>query len=108
MSPGFKKDLHPLSASRQGLITAIYYLGTWTSYVFLASPTSDRLGRRWAVWVGTAIACVGAAIMTAASGPGAFAMMIVGRIVSGVGTALISTSVPMYQRCVNSIQCYVF
>jgi hypothetical protein len=30
------KALHKPSASQKGLITAIYYLGTWLSYVFLS------------------------------------------------------------------------
>lgn len=41
--------------------------------------------------------------MTGAHGKDAYAMMIIGRIVSGLGNAIISTSVPLYQRCDSSL-----
>lgn len=96
--PGFDEQLHEPSSSDKGLITAIYYLGTWLSYVFFSRAASDVLGRRYAALVGTAVACVGTVLMAAASGRGAFAMVIGGRIISGLGVAVISTSVPLYQR----------
>ena len=101
--PGFKKTLHNPKASKTGLITAIYYLGTWLSYVFLSHPASDRLGRRYAGVLGMATSCVGAALQTGADGKGAYAMMIVGRIMCGLGLAVVSTSVPLYQRYVGSV-----
>ena len=96
--PGFVKTLHKPDASKKGLITAIYYLGTWTSYIFISHPVSDFLGRRYAALTGTAITAVGAALMAGASGGGAFAMIIAGRIICGLGVAIVSTSVPLYQR----------
>jgi MFS family permease len=96
--PGFKSTLHHPKASKTGLITAIYYLGTWLSYVFLSHPASDRLGRRYAAVLGMLITCVGAALQAGADGKGAFAMFIIGRIVCGLGLAIVSTSVPLYQR----------
>jgi MFS family permease len=84
------------TASQKGVITAIYYLGTWTSYVFVSHPASDRLGRRYAALIGIAVVAVGTAFECA----GVYATMIVGRILSGVGVGLVSTSVPLYQRFV--------
>ena len=101
VSPGFIKSLHDPSAAKQGLITAIYYLGTWTSYVFLAGPASDRFGRRWATFIGALVVCIGAALQAGASGSGALAMMIIGRIICGLGTAVTSTAVPLYQRFIS-------
>lgn len=95
--PGFKETLHSLDASKNGLITAIYYLGTWLSYIFLAHPAADRLGRRHAALVGMLVTCVGQGLQAGAAGPNALAMVIAGRIVAGVGTGIISTSVPLYQ-----------
>jgi len=95
--PGFKKALHHPDASHTGLITAIYYLGTWTSYLFLSHPASDYLGRRYAALVGMLVTCVGSALQAGASGSGAYSMMIVGRIICGFGLAIVSTSVPLYQ-----------
>lgn len=98
MHPGFKDVLHQPDASRNGLITAIYYLGTWLSYIFLAHPVADRLGRRYAALVGMIVTCVGQVLQTVAVKPHALAMVVAGRIVAGMGTAIISTSVPLYQR----------
>ncbi|TVY35289.1 Quinate permease [Lachnellula subtilissima] len=95
--PGFRKALHKPNASQTGLITAIYYLGTWTSYLFLSHPAADRLGRRWAAFTGVFVTLVGAALQAGAREPGAYAMMNVGRIVCGLGLAVVSTAVPLYQ-----------
>ncbi len=96
--PGFKIALHKPTPSQTGLITAIFYLGTWISYLFVSHPASDYLGRRYAAFTGVLVVSVGAAIQTGATGHGAYAMMIVGRIICGFGVALVSTSVPLYQR----------
>lgn len=103
VNPGFKKALHGPTASQTGLITAIYYLGTWLSYVFLSHPASDRLGRRYAALTGISVVAVGAALQAGATGSSKtspYAMMIIGRIICGLGMALVSTSVPLYQRFV--------
>jgi MFS family permease len=99
---GWTKALHKPNAAQKGLITAIYYLGTWLSYVFLSGLASDRLGRRYAALAGTLVTCIGGAVQTGASGKTAYASMIIGRIISGFGNAVISTSVPLYQRLVES------
>ena len=100
-NPGFKKTLHNPSASKTGLITSIYYLGTWLSYIFLSHPASDYLGRRYAAFAGMLMTCFGSALQTGASGANPYAMMIVGRICCGLGLAIVSTSVPLYQRHVS-------
>ncbi|KAI0173103.1 general substrate transporter [Hypoxylon sp. FL1284] len=93
---------HP-SPSRKGVITAIYYLGTceWIyrgiSYVFLSHAASDYFGRRYSALAGILTVAVGNAFECGATGGGAYAMMIVGRIISGVGVGMLSTSVPLYQ-----------
>ena len=98
--PGFVEQLDHPDASRKGVITAIYYLGTWTSYVFISRAASDRLGRRFAALAGILVTCFGTALQAGASGDGAYAMFIAGRIIAGVGVGIVSTSVPLYQRCV--------
>lgn len=97
VNPGFLIALHHPNASHTGLITAIYYLGTWLSYIFLSQPASDHLGRRFSALTGTFVSCIGSALQAGATGNGAYAMMIVGRIISGLGLAIVSTSVPLYQ-----------
>ncbi|PMD28902.1 general substrate transporter [Hyaloscypha variabilis F] len=97
VNSGWSKALHKPNAAQKGLITAIYYLGTWISYVFLSHPLSDRLGRRYAALIGTIVSCIGGAVQTGAGGKTGYAMMIIGRIISGLGNAVISTAVPLYQ-----------
>ncbi|KAF2653620.1 general substrate transporter [Lophiostoma macrostomum CBS 122681] len=99
--PGFIKALHKPSKDITGLITSIYYLGTWVSYLFLSHPLADRFGRRVAAASGVLITGVGAAIQTGARMPGGLAMMVIGRIICGVGLAIVSTSVPLYQSEVS-------
>lgn len=99
--PGFKNALNNPGATRKGLITGIYYLGTWTSYIFISHPVTDYLGRRWASFTGVFITGIGAAFQAGARhGSGALAMMIIGRIICGLGLAIVSTAVPLYQRFV--------
>ncbi|CAM1501198.1 Fc.00g103600.m01.CDS01 [Cosmosporella sp. VM-42] len=93
VSPGFKKTLNSPSSSDTGLITAIFYLGQFVGFAFLSGPTNNRLGRRWAGFVGVVVLCLGAVLQTAAVH---LAMMIVGRIIAGLGTGIVSTSVPLY------------
>lgn len=68
-------------------------IGAWFSYVFLSGPINDHLGRRWAGVVGVAILSVGVALQ---AGAVHLAMMIIGRIISGAGTSVVSTAVPLY------------
>ncbi|KAI0377350.1 general substrate transporter [Hypomontagnella monticulosa] len=93
--PGFVKAMGRLTPSKKGVITAIYYLGT--CYVFVSHPASDLFGRRYAALAGIFTVAVGNAFECGATGSGAYAMMIVGRIISGVGVGMLSTSVPLYQ-----------
>ena len=58
---------------------------------------SDYLGRRYAALIGTFVVCFGSALQAGATGGGAYAMVIAGRIIAGVGVAMVSTSVPLYQ-----------
>ncbi|KAI0534318.1 general substrate transporter [Xylaria digitata] len=95
--PGFRRAVGYPTASEKGVITGIYYLGTWASYIFVSHPISDRLGRRYAALIGIIIVAVGTAFESSVSGPSAYSMMIAGRIISGVGIGMVSTSVPLYQ-----------
>ncbi|KAK3349478.1 general substrate transporter [Lasiosphaeria hispida] len=95
--PGFKETLGSPDASVNGLITGVYYIGTWLSYIFLAHPAADRLGRRYAALVGMLVMSVGQGLQAGAIGPGALAMVMSGRIIAGMGTGIVSTSVPLYQ-----------
>ena len=93
VSPGFKKALNNPSSSDEGLITAIFYAGQFAGFAFLSGKINNRLGRRWAGFLGVVVLCLGAVLQTAAVH---LAMMVIGRIISGVGTGIVSTAVPLY------------
>lgn len=103
--PGWRTALGGPSASQRGAVTAIYYAGTFLSYVLLAHPLADGLGRRRAALVGAVVLCAGADFMAGAGADGrgrasALALTLLGRLVSGVGVGVgvVSTTVPLYQR----------
>ncbi|KEZ43406.1 hypothetical protein SAPIO_CDS4578 [Scedosporium apiospermum] len=95
--PGWTAVQGKLTPQRKGIITGIYYLGTWVSYVFISRPLSDSFGRRKAAMCGTAILCVGALLQAGSTHPAPFLMMLAGRAICGTGVAIVSTSVPLYQ-----------
>lgn len=95
--PGFSEELGFPTPPQKGAITAIYYLGTWISYIFISHPVSDFFGRRHAALIGTATIAIGTGFEAGATMPAAYAMWIIGRIVCGMGVAMVSTSVPLYQ-----------
>jgi MFS family permease len=95
---GWREALHDPTPSQKGLVTGIYYLGTFLSYVFLSHPLADYLGRRYAAMIGTSTLCLGAMLMAAAGGRSAVAIMALGRWTCGVGVGVVSTTVPLYQR----------
>lgn len=96
--PGWVSAHDDPTPSQKGIVTGVYYVGTWLGYVFVSRPLSDSLGRRYAAMAGTAVLCVGAGMQARSR---ALAAMILGRAVCGLGVAVISTSVPLYQRFVR-------
>lgn len=93
MAPGFKNALDNPNSAETGLITAIFYAGQFFGYGFLAGPVNNALGRRWAGFVGVIILCIGAALQ---AGVIHLAMMVIGRIIAGAGTGIVSCAVPLY------------
>ena len=77
----------------KGLITAIFSVGQFIGFTLLSGRTINRFGRRYAGIIGVAIVMVGAALQTGAIH---LSMMIVGRIIAGLGTGIVSTAVPLY------------
>ncbi|KAL1898458.1 hypothetical protein Sste5346_003361 [Sporothrix stenoceras] len=93
VAPGFKETLNNPSSSETGAITSVFYAGQFFGFAFLAGFVNNKLGRRFAGCVGVLGMCFGAALQTGAHN---LAMMIVGRIIAGVGCGIVSTSVPLY------------
>ncbi|RFU32306.1 hypothetical protein B7463_g4017, partial [Scytalidium lignicola] len=80
------------SANMLGLIVAIYNIGCLIG-CGIAAIIGFRLGRKKTLIVGCVIVVVGAAIQASSHSQG---QMIAGRIVTGTGTGLISSTVPTY------------
>lgn len=77
----------------QALVVAIYEIGCLIGSLFVVAY-GDRLGRRRAVLVGAVIMLIGAAIQASSFG---LAQLIVGRIVTGVGNGINTSSIPVWQ-----------
>ncbi|KAJ1924836.1 hypothetical protein IWQ60_004945 [Tieghemiomyces parasiticus] len=89
----FKTYYNFPDATMRGTIVAMLTLGC-----FLGSLASgylaDRIGRKFSIVLGSAVFIVGAALQTAALNT---AMLIVGRIVAGLGIGVLSMCVPLFQ-----------
>lgn len=81
----------------QGAVTACYELGCFVGSIFVMFM-GDRLGRKPCIIMGALITIIGATISTVAFhhswGLGQF---VVGRVVTGVGTGLNTSSIPVWQ-----------
>lgn len=77
----------------QALVVAIYEVGCLFGALGIVA-FGDKLGRRRAVLLGTCIMLVGAAIQTSSFG---LAQLIVGRIVTGVGNGMNTSTIPVWQ-----------
>ncbi|KAF5364248.1 hypothetical protein D9756_000737 [Leucocoprinus leucothites] len=83
---------HPNHATLQSLLVAIYELGC------LAGALSnlwigDKLGRRRTIMLGGIVMIIGAILQTASVN---YAMMLVARVVTGLGNGLNTSTVPSY------------
>ncbi|EAU35927.1 conserved hypothetical protein [Aspergillus terreus NIH2624] len=83
---------HPSSAVI-GIIVSIYNLGcvAGTALAFMAS---DKIGFRRTMWFSMAWILVGATVQTCAYSK---AQLLVARFVTGIGTGIMSSAVPVYQ-----------
>ncbi|CAI7671775.1 unnamed protein product [Penicillium pancosmium] len=76
-----------------GTAVAILEIGAFISSL-LVGRVGDLIGRRRTILYGSMVFFVGGAIQTAAT---SMAMMMVGRIIAGLGVGALSTIVPVYQ-----------
>ncbi|KAK5631789.1 hypothetical protein RRF57_007503 [Xylaria bambusicola] len=81
----------------QGLVTSIYDLGCLFGAIFILN-VGDQLGRRRAIIAGGIIMIFGALIqVTAYPGHAPLAQFIIGRIVTGIGNGINTSTIPTYQ-----------
>jgi MFS family permease len=81
------------SGSTQALVVAIYEIGCLIGAGGIIA-FGDKFGRRRAVIIGACIMLVGAIIQTASFG---LAQLIVGRIMTGVGNGMNTSTIPVWQ-----------
>ncbi|KAI9849781.1 MAG: hypothetical protein M1838_006247 [Thelocarpon superellum] len=85
------------NSTMQGLVTAIYELGCLAGAIFILT-LGDRLGRRRAMILGGTIMIFGVIIqVTAYAGHAALAQFIIGRVVTGIGNGINTSTIPTYQ-----------
>ncbi|KAH9809539.1 general substrate transporter [Teratosphaeria destructans] len=81
------------SGAIQALVVAIYEVGCLIGSLAIIG-VGDKLGRRRAVLFGTLIMLIGTAIQAS---PTTLAQLIVGRIVTGAGNGMNTSSIPVWQ-----------
>ncbi|KAK2597960.1 Ribulose bisphosphate carboxylase large chain [Conoideocrella luteorostrata] len=91
--PNFNDYFNHPSKAHVGTMVAILEIGAFISSL-IVGRVGDIIGRRRTILYGSCIFFVGGALQTAAR---SMTMMMVGRIVAGVGVGMLSTIVPVYQ-----------
>ncbi|KAH1977743.1 hypothetical protein LV164_004608 [Aspergillus fumigatus] len=89
----FLYTMHHPGDSLMGIIVSIYNLGCFTGCIF-NFVVAEWLGRRRAMWVAMTWIIIGASLQTSAF---SVAHLMVGRFVTGIGTGIETSTVPMYQ-----------
>ncbi|KAM0212469.1 hypothetical protein ACHAPQ_008396 [Fusarium lateritium] len=89
----FKTTFNSPDSEMIGVIVAIFEIGCFFGAIF-TSIFGEQLGRRRSVFIGCVVLIVGAVLQAASY---TRAMMIVGRIVSGLGLGAINSTVPVMQ-----------
>ncbi|KAJ5959367.1 uncharacterized protein N7479_006517 [Penicillium vulpinum] len=83
---------HP-SDSKTGIVVSCYNLGCFAGCV-VNYMIGEMLGRRRSIWFAMAFVIVGATLQTSAF---TVPHLIIGRLITGVGTGIKTSTVPMYQ-----------
>jgi MFS family permease len=89
----FKDYFNHPSRAEIGTMVAILEVGAFFSSL-VVGKVGDIIGRRRTILYGSMIFVVGGALQSYANG---MPMMMLGRIVAGVGVGMLSTIVPVYQ-----------
>ncbi|CZT49703.1 related to sugar transport protein STL1 [Rhynchosporium secalis] len=81
----------------QGFVTAIYEIGCLLGAIFILA-FGDRTGRRKAMMLGGFIMIIGVIIQIACIyGHNATAQLIIGRVITGIGNGINTSTIPTYQ-----------
>ncbi|BCR91720.1 uncharacterized protein ACHE_70563A [Aspergillus chevalieri] len=84
-------------STMQGTVTAIYEVGCLVGAAFILGA-GDWLGRRWSIILGATVMILGVIIqVTAYPGHVPLAQFIVGRVITGIGNGMNTSTIPTYQ-----------
>lgn len=92
-------DRFKITGPRAGVVASMINLGNVLGNLFVAWWFIWYLGRRHAFSLGTIVLLFGVALQAGARD---FAMIVIGRIIAGIGTAIIGTNLAAYQAEVSS------
>ncbi|KAL7269357.1 hypothetical protein RUND412_007985 [Rhizina undulata] len=85
------------NSTMQGFVTAIYEIGCLFGAIFVL-VTGERFGRRKIIMSGAAVMVAGVIIQVCAyAGHQSLAQFTIGRIVTGIGNGMNTSSIPTYQ-----------
>lgn len=97
----FKDYFDQPSRATIGTVVAVLEVGAFISSL-LVGRIGDMIGRRRTILYGSIVFFVGGAFQTFATG---IPMMMVGRVIAGLGVGALSTIVPVYQ---SEISVFIF
>ncbi|EAW10860.1 hexose carrier protein [Aspergillus clavatus NRRL 1] len=85
------------NSTMQGTVTAIYEIGCLAGAVFILAA-GDWLGRRRSIMMGATVMIIGVIIqVTSYPGHVPLAQFIIGRVITGVGNGMNTSTIPTYQ-----------
>ncbi|KAF4211330.1 hypothetical protein CNMCM6805_002904 [Aspergillus fumigatiaffinis] len=85
------------NSTMQGTVTAIYEIGCLAGAVFILGA-GDWLGRRKSIMAGATVMIIGVIIqVTSYPGHVPLAQFIVGRVITGIGNGMNTSTIPTYQ-----------
>ncbi|THC92623.1 hypothetical protein EYZ11_007905 [Aspergillus tanneri] len=96
----FKDYFDQPSRAAIGTVVAILEVGAFISSL-LIGRIGDLIGRRKTILYGSIVFFIGGALQTFATG---LSMMMLGRIIAGLGVGALSTIVPVYQSEISVYQ----
>ncbi|PGH07084.1 hypothetical protein AJ79_06362 [Helicocarpus griseus UAMH5409] len=96
----FQEAMQHPDTTTLSMIVAAFLLASWLGCCIVASPWSDRVGRRVWVLLGAFIQIVGTVISTASYSSG---QMIAGRVIIGIGNGIVVASGPVYSAEITPV-----
>ncbi|KAK6355563.1 hypothetical protein TWF696_004663 [Orbilia brochopaga] len=90
------------NSTMQGLVTALYEIGCLFGAIFVLF-FGDIIGRKKGILAGATIMILGTVVQITSFKAGGLAQFIAGRIITGVGNGMNTSSIPTYQaECANT------